>query len=197
MPKNSVLGFPRIGEKRELKFALESYWSQKCDFSEVEKVATELKQRHWNYQKEAGVELISCNDFSYYDLVLDTTVMLGAIPHRFTDISDPTDLYFAMARGDKDHTAMQMTKWFNTNYHYIVPELSSKIDFKLDATKILTEVKEAKEAGIAPKINIIGPITYLAISKNNDSSVDTFVYFDKVLSVYAELLSVLAVNATS
>ena len=191
MPKNSVLGFPRIGEKRELKFALESYWSQKCDFSEVEKVAIELKQRHWNYQKEAGIELISCNDFSYYDLVLDTTVMLGAIAPRFSDISDPTDLYFAMARGDKNHTAMQMTKWFNTNYHYIVPELSSKIDFKLDATKILTEVKEAKEAGITPKVNLIGPITYLAISKSDDSSVDTFVYFDKVLTLYAELLALL------
>lgn len=80
MPKNSVLGFPRVGEQRELKFALESYWNGKSSFSDVEKVAKELKRRHWNYQKEAGIELISCNDFSYYDLMLDTTVMLGAIP---------------------------------------------------------------------------------------------------------------------
>ena len=193
MPKNSVLGFPRIGEKRELKFALESYWSQKSDFKEVEKIATELKTRHWNYQKDTGIELISVNDFSYYDLMLDTTVMLGAIPKRFSDIEDATKLYFAMARGDKEHTAMQMTKWFNTNYHYIVPELSSEITFKLNPSKLLNELEEAKAAGIIPKVNLIGPITYLSLSKD-DKGVDTLEYFDKVLALYAELLKVLADN---
>ncbi len=193
MPKNTALGFPRIGEKRELKFALESYWSGKSDFSEVKKVATELKQRHWNYQKDAGIELISVNDFSYYDLILDTTVMLGAIPKRFNDISDATNLYFAMARGDKEHTAMQMTKWFNTNYHYIVPELSSETDFTLNTIKILAELEEAKAVGITPKVNLIGPITYLSLAKD-DNGADTLEYFDKVLSVYAELLQVLADN---
>jgi 5-methyltetrahydropteroyltriglutamate--homocysteine methyltransferase len=192
MPKNSVSGFPRIGEKRELKFALESYWNQKCDFSEVEKTAQELKRRHWNYQKEAGIELISCNDFSYYDLMLDTTVMLGAIPSRFADIDNETERYFAMARGDEQHTAMQMTKWFNTNYHYIVPELSETTDFKLNTTKIVDELQEARAAGIAPKVNLIGPLTYLALAKSDDKSVDTFVYFDKILPLYEELLRTLS-----
>ncbi|WP_345974403.1 5-methyltetrahydropteroyltriglutamate--homocysteine S-methyltransferase [Sulfurimonas sp. HSL3-7] len=193
MPKNSVLGFPRIGEKRELKFALENYWSQKCDFSDVEKIAKELKQRHWNYQKEAGIELISCNDFSYYDLMLDTTVMLGAIPSRFRDISDPTDLYFAMARGDKEHTAMQMTKWFNTNYHYIVPELNSQMPFTLNTEKVVGELHEAREACISPKVNLIGPLTYLALAKD-DNGTDTLEHFDNLLVLYAELLSTLAQN---
>ena len=194
MPKNSISGFPRIGEKRELKFALESYWNQKCGFQEVENTAQALKRRHWNYQKEAGIELISCNDFSYYDLMLDTTVMLGAIPSRFTDIDNETDLYFAMARGDRQHTAMQMTKWFNTNYHFIVPELSAKSDFKLNAAKILAELAEAKAAGIVPKVNLIGPITYLALAKNEENNADTFVYFDRVIAVYEALLAELAQN---
>ena len=194
MPKNSVLGFPRIGEQRELKFALESYWSGKSNFSDVEKVAKELKRRHWNYQKEAGIELISCNDFSCYDLMLDTTVMLGAIPPRFKDIVDPTDLYFAMARGDNEHTAMQMTKWFNTNYHYIVPELSENTRFRLNAAKPLAELAEAKAAGITPKVNLIGPITYLALAKNKESRADTFTHFDQLLAVYEELLDQLAKN---
>ncbi len=193
MPKNSVLGFPRIGEKRELKFALESYWSQKCDFSDVEKVARELKERHWNYQKEAGIELISCNDFSYYDLMLDTSVMLGAIPSRFSDISDPTDLYFAMARGDKEHTAMQMTKWFNTNYHYIVPELNTEMRFKLNAEKVLRELNEALQAGVTPKVNLIGPLTYLALAKD-DTGADTLEHFDDLLSTYEKLLTTLSEN---
>ncbi len=191
MPKNSVLGFPRIGEQRELKFALERYWSQKSDFSAVENIAAELKQRHWNYQLEAGIELISCNDFSYYDIMLDTTILLGAIPERFKEISDATDRYFAMARGDKTHTAMQMTKWFNTNYHYIVPELNSKTTFKLNPAKLLAEVEEAKATGVkTPKVNLIGPLTYLALSKSDDNS-DTFEHFDALLSCYAQLLETL------
>ncbi|MCJ7764467.1 MAG: 5-methyltetrahydropteroyltriglutamate--homocysteine S-methyltransferase, partial [Thiovulaceae bacterium] len=183
---------PRIGEKRELKFALENYWSKKSDFAEVESVAKRLKNRHWNCQKESGIELISCNDFSYYDLMLDTTVLLGAIPPRFADVSVANELYFSMARGDRAHTAMQMTKWFNTNYHYIVPELSEGMTFQLNASKVLKELEEAKAAGITAKVNLIGPITYLALSKNDDSSVSTFVYFDKVLAIYNELLVKLA-----
>ena len=121
-----VVGFPRIGEKRELKFALEKYWSGKITFDEVEKVATELKLRHWNYQKEAGVDAISVNDFSLYDNMLDTAIMLGAIPERFRGL-EGQELYFSMARGNKDAVAMEMTKWFNTNYHYIVPDLRKMI----------------------------------------------------------------------
>ena len=186
-----VIGFPRIGEKRELKFALENYWSGKSDFSEVEKVATELKQRHWGYQKDAGVDVISVNDFSLYDNMLDTAIMLGAIPARFRDLSDEK-LYFSMARGAKNAVAMEMTKWFNTNYHYIVPELTTNDSFKLNATKIINEYKEAKEFGLEKiKINLIGPITFLALSKRVDRG-DTFELLGKILPIYEELLTELS-----
>ena len=185
-----VVGFPRIGEKRELKFALERYWSGKTDFSEVERVAKELKLRHWNYQKEAGVDLISVNDFSLYDNMLDTAIMLGAIPERFRGL-EGEELYFAMARGNKDAVAMEMTKWFNTNYHYIVPELTTNDSYRLNASKIVNEYKEAKEAGISPKINLIGPITFLALSKRVDRG-DTFELLGKILPIYEELLTELS-----
>ncbi len=181
-----VIGFPRIGEQRELKFALEKFWSGKSDFSEVQKVATTLKQRHWNYQKEAGIDLISINDFSLYDNMLDSAIMLGAIPARFKGLKGQ-ELYFAMARGNKDAVAMEMTKWFNTNYHYIVPELSTNDSYKLDATKIINEYKEAKELGINAKINLIGPITFLALSKRVDRG-DTFELLGRILPIYEELL---------
>ena len=185
-----VIGFPRIGEKRELKFALESYWSGKSDFSEVERVAKELRKRHWLYQKEAGIDLISVNDFSLYDNMLDTAIMLGAIPKRFCDLKDE-ELYFSMARGNDTAVAMEMTKWFNTNYHYIVPELSPQDTYKLNAEKIINEYKEAKELGIKPKVNIIGPITFLALSKRIDRG-DTYELLGKILPIYEELLSEIA-----
>ena len=123
MSKNYAIGFPRIGEQRELKKVLEKYWSGNCSFTEVEDVATQLKQRHWSYQKDAGIDFISSNDFSLYDGMLDMAVTLGSIPSRFKNLDDK-ELYFSMARGNSDAVAMEMTKWFNTNYHYIVPELS-------------------------------------------------------------------------
>jgi 5-methyltetrahydropteroyltriglutamate--homocysteine methyltransferase len=190
MPKNYVIGFPRIGEQRELKFALESYWSGKSAFEAVETTAKTLKRRHWAYQQEAGIDLISCNDFSLYDTMLDTAVMLGAIPHRFRDIEDATQRYFAMARGDETRVAMEMTKWFNTNYHYIVPELGRDDTFALDAKKVLSEYREAKAAGIRPKVNLVGPLTFLFLAKSADES-DRFSHFDAVLSVYAELFETL------
>ena len=151
MSKNYIVGFPRIGEQRELKKALEAFWSGKTAFTEVETVASALKARHWNYQKEAGIDFISSNDFSLYDTMLDTAMMLGAIPKRFRGL-EAEALYFAMARGNENTVAMEMTKWFNTNYHYIVPELSIEDHYTLNATKILNEYKEAKALGIATKI---------------------------------------------
>ncbi len=192
--KNWVIGFPRIGEQRELKKALESYWSGASDFASVEKTAKELKQRHYAYQKEAGIDFVSSNDFSYYDLMLDTALMLGAIPKRFEGLSGEA-LYFAMARGSKDAVAMEMTKWFNTNYHYIVPELSQETSFKLDATKIINEYNEAKANGITPKINIIGPITFLALSKRLDGK-DTFEFLSKITPLYQEFLKQLSMLDT-
>ena len=169
MSKSFITGFPRIGEQRELKFALESFWSGKSDFTSIETVAKELRTRHLKYQKDAKIDYISVGDFSFYDIMLDHIVMFGAIPQRFAGLSGK-ELYFAMARGNKNARAMEMTKWFNTNYHYIVPELSFDSKFNLNSSKILAEFKEAKELGITPKINIIGPITFLALSKTSDES---------------------------
>jgi len=186
MSKNYIIGFPRIGEQRELKKVLESFWAKKVPFDEVQKVASELKKRHWSYQKEAGIEYISSNDFSLYDNMLDTIILLGAIPQRFQDLKDE-ELYFAMARGDKTHTAMEMTKWFNTNYHYIVPELSLQDSFKANAKKIKDEYLEAKELGIKTKINLIGPLTFLGLSKRDDRG-DTYELFGKILPAYEEII---------
>jgi len=186
MNKSYVIGFPRIGEKRELKKVLEKYWANQIDFSEVEYIASQLKKRHWNYQKESKIDFISSNDFSLYDNMLDTTILLGAIPKRFQHLKDEKQ-YFAMARGDKDSTAMEMTKWFNTNYHYIVPEISKETIFKLNSKKVIEEYKEAKELGIKTKINLIGPITYLGLSKSIDNS-DLYLHIKNVVNVYTELL---------
>jgi len=186
MSKNYVIGFPRIGEQRELKKVLEKFWAKETDFSEVENIASRLKARHWNYQKEAGIDFISSNDFSLYDNMLDTAVMLGAVPARFKGLKKE-ELYFSMARGNKDAVAMEMTKWFNTNYHYIVPELSKTDSYRLDATKLINEYKEAKAQGVTTKINLIGPITFLGLSKRVDRG-DTYEFFGKILPLYRELI---------
>ncbi len=190
MQKNWVIGFPRIGEQRELKKALEAYWSGKNDIAELASVANELKRRHWDYQKNAGIGYISSNDFSFYDLMLDMSVTLGVIPKRFASL-EGNDLYFAMARGTKDAYACEMTKWFNTNYHYIVPELESNQKFTINLSKIIDEYNEAKAQGIRTKINIIGPITYLALSKRVDGG-DVFALHGKILEAYKTLLSKIA-----
>jgi len=151
---NYVVGFPRIGEQRELKKVLEEFWAKKCSYDAVKSVASELKKRHWEYQKNAGIEFISSNDFSLYDNMLDTSFLLGVIPKRFRDLKDE-ELYFAMARGNEVATACEMTKWFNTNYHYIVPELCVEDEYKLNASKVIEEYQEAKSLGIKTKINLI------------------------------------------
>ncbi|AYJ77522.1 5-methyltetrahydropteroyltriglutamate--homocysteine S-methyltransferase [Aliarcobacter cryaerophilus] len=186
MSKNYVIGFPRIGEKRELKKVLEDYWAKKVDFSEVKYVAENLRKRHWTYQKEAKIDFIASNDFSLYDNMLDSSILLGVIPKRFQHLKDE-ELYFAMARGNQDCVAMEMTKWFNTNYHYIVPEISKDTKFSLNSKKVIEEYKEALELGINTKINLIGAITYLGLSKSVDNS-DLFAHISNVVKVYKELL---------
>jgi len=186
MIKNTVVGYPRIGEQRELKKALELFWNKEIDFNHLEEKAIELKQRHWNYQKNSGIDLISTNDFSYYDNVLDTSILLGAIPKRFKDLENE-ELYFAMARGNKNAVAMEMTKWFNTNYHYIVPELSIEDEYKLNSSKIRKEYQEAKQLGIKTKINLIGPLTYLSLAKRIDGK-DCIELLNKIKPLYVELL---------
>jgi 5-methyltetrahydropteroyltriglutamate--homocysteine methyltransferase len=186
--KNYILGFPRIGEQRELKKALESFWKGEIKFSELKEVGKTLRERHWQYQKDAGIDCLSVNDFSFYDNMLDAMFVLGAIPRRFRDIKDKTARYFAMARGDETHTAMEMTKWFNTNYHYIVPELSYYDRPRLDPSKIIQEYKEASEFDLPIKINFIGIITFLKLSKRIDVLKDPLELFDKYLSVYVQLI---------
>ena len=186
MSKSYVIGFPRIGEQRELKKVLENYWSKQTSFEEVKELASQLKQRHWNYQKKAGIEYIASNDFSLYDNMLDMAVTLNAIPKRFKNLQEE-ELYFAMARGNKNAVAMEMTKWFNTNYHYIVPELSLEDEYKLNASKIIEEYQEAKAFDFKTKINIIGPLTFLGLSKRVDRG-DVYELHSKILPIYEALL---------
>lgn len=185
--KNYVLGFPRIGEFRELKKALELYWSKKLSFVELEDTAMLLRKKHWQIQKDAGIELISINDFSYYDNMLDMMFTLGCIPHTHDNITNKMQQYFAVARGDETHSALGMTKWLNTNYHYIVPELDEKTQFAIDLSKIEREFKEV--TGIMEpkniKINLIGPFTFLHFAKNTKG---TLFLLDRIVRAYIHLL---------
>ncbi|MDR2363031.1 MAG: 5-methyltetrahydropteroyltriglutamate--homocysteine S-methyltransferase [Spirochaetaceae bacterium] len=186
-----INGFPRIGENRELKKVLENYWAHKAAFDDVEKTAAALRGKHWRLQKDAGIDFISSNDFSLYDGMLDTIVMLNAIPERFVGIADKNERYFAMARGNGKAAAMEMTKWFNTNYHFIVPELRDDMVFQLEPKKIISEYREAKAMGVTTKINLIGPLTFLELSKTKDGN-DSFTYLHKIMPVYKQLLEEIA-----
>ena len=186
MSKNYVIAFPRIGEKRELKIALELYWSGESSYETLKNEASNIRKKHWLEQKDAGIDFISSNDFSFYDNILDTSILLNVIPSRFKDLKDE-ELYFALARGNKNAAACEMTKWFNTNYHYIVHEISKNTNFKLNSKKIIEEYKEAKSIGIKTKINLSGIITYLGLSKSVDNE-DVYLNLNKVLFLYVELL---------
>ncbi|MEW5831531.1 MAG: 5-methyltetrahydropteroyltriglutamate--homocysteine S-methyltransferase [Campylobacterota bacterium] len=192
----SLLGFPRIGENRELKFALENYWKGSISLYELSTLAADLRRRHWLLQRDAGIDTVAINDFSLYDNMLDLMVILGAEPERFGDLSDPLERYFAMARGDATHTALEMTKWFNTNYHYLVPELHERFAFGVvNADKIIGECHEAKALGLNGTIQLIGPMTFLALSKCPEAVRRAL--FDKLLAQYATLLETLgALGAT-
>lgn len=169
------LGFPRIGAQRELKKAVESYWKGATSEKDLLATGKELRARHWKLQKDAGLDHIPSNDFSFYDQVLDMTALLGAVPARYNWKGGNVDLatYFAMARGRQqggvDVTAMTMTKWLDTNYHYLVPELTPNMEFKISSTKIFDEYSEAKALGIQTRPVLVGPITYLLSgSKSED-----------------------------
>ena len=187
------LGFPRIGSHRELKQALESYWSGASGFEALNRAAQSLRARHWFLQQKAGLDHIPSNDFSFYDQMLDTIAMLGAVPPRFGHDGGtvPLDLYFAMARGRKDAPAMEMTKWFDTNYHYIVPELTAEMEFRLSSSKALDEYNEAKFLGISTRPVLIGPVTFLALAKMRDGS-KRWGLLPRLLAVYRAVLSSLA-----
>lgn len=187
------LGFPRIGTHRELKMALESFWKGATSEAELMSKAAELRGRHWQLQRQAGIDHIPSNDFSLYDHVLDTIAMVGAVPERYGFSGGEVDLttYFAMARGrqsgGQDVVAMEMTKWFDTNYHYIVPEFHSGQRFKLSSSKVLKEFEEAKAKGIVTRPVILGPVSFLLLGKVRDES-DRLDLLDSLLPVYEDVL---------
>lgn len=192
-----ILGFPRIGHQRELKFAQESFWKGKIGVEELQKVGAELRLRHWNVQKKAGLSTVATGDFSMYDKMLDTCLMLGAIPSRFAgEPVEALETYFHLARGDKEKNipAMEMTKWFNTNYHYIVPEIEAGFKPKLTHCQLIKETDEAIAAGFAVRPVVIGPITWLALAKGVDG-VDLWSKLSGVVAVYSQLLAQLAPKA--
>lgn len=190
-----ILGYPRIGSNRELKKACEQYWTGKIDVNDLLEVGKTITQNNWKLQQEAGIDLIPCNDFSYYDQVLDMTLTVGAIPERYQEIAfkkSETDLYFAMARGFQkeglDITAMEMTKWFDTNYHYIVPEFQKNQEFTLFSNKIIKEFINAKQAEINAKPVIIGLLTYLLLGKEKEEGFDKLDLAQNLLPVYIQIL---------
>ncbi len=190
------LGYPRIGKNRELKFALESYWKKKSSLKELQRIAEEIQINHWKLQQSAGIDLIPSNDFSFYDHVLDTAVMLGAIPKRFSvlNFENDLDLYFSMARGfqpsDAENIpAMEMTKWFNTNYHYIVPEIGKSTKFKLNAHKPLSAFELGKREDIQTKPVILGPVSFLLLSKSQDEEFQPVKKLQELLPLYEQLFS--------
>lgn len=188
----TILGSPRIGPKRELKRAVEKYWSGRIDRAALESVAATLRRDTWASLVAAGLDSVPVNTFSYYDQVLDTAVLVGALPTRVHGIADDLDRYFAAARGNEDVAPLEMTKWFDTNYHYIVPELRPDTSFSLDPTKVLGELEEARAQGIPARPVIVGPITFLALSKAVDGADAPITQLGELVEVYAELLAVLA-----
>jgi 5-methyltetrahydropteroyltriglutamate--homocysteine methyltransferase len=195
------LGYPRIGSNRELKKASELYWAGKITAEELLAVGKTIRQENWQLQAKSGIDLIPSNDFSFYDQVLDLTLTLGAIPERYDDLArtnSSIDLYFAMARGSQkngqDVVAMEMTKWFDTNYHYIVPEFTKNQKFTLFSEKIINEFKEANDLGIATKPVLIGPISYLLLGKEKEEGFHRIELIDKLLPVYFEIFEKLQVE---
>ena len=207
----ATLGTPRIGPRRELKSALENFWAGKIDEAALVKTAAQLRSDNWKRQKARGITVIPSNDFSFYDQVLDTSVMVGAIPEIYNWKGDAVSLatYFAMARGSQGDAeacehghahhhhghgapAQEMTKWFDTNYHYMVPEFCKDQTFVLSSTKPIDEYKEAKALGYQTRPVLVGPVTFLKLGKSHDASFDNLSLLNKLLPVYAEVLKRLA-----
>ncbi|KQS31345.1 5-methyltetrahydropteroyltriglutamate--homocysteine S-methyltransferase [Dyadobacter sp. Leaf189] len=195
------LGYPRIGSRRELKRASEKFWAGKIDRDELQKVARKIRHENWNTQRAAGIALIPSNDFSLYDQVLDTSLMVGAVPERYHQLIDgksnkELELYYAMARGyqrdNHDIKAMEMTKWFDTNYHYLVPEFTKNQQFRRYSDKVLLEFEDALQKGILTKPVLLGPVTYLLLGKEKEEGFDKIDLIENLLPVYISVLEELA-----
>ncbi len=198
MTISHTLGFPPLGAARELKRATEGYWSGKVPRADLLRTGAELRARHWRLQRDAGIDLPPSNDFSLYDRMLDTCALVGAVPPRYEWKGKEVDLdtYFAMARGaqkgSRDVTAMEMTKWFDTNYHYIVPELARDQSFRLASAKPVVEFSEALALGVRTTPVLIGPLTFLLLAKEKGPGFDRLDLLDRLLPVYGEVLQQLA-----
>ncbi|MFJ5547949.1 5-methyltetrahydropteroyltriglutamate--homocysteine S-methyltransferase [Streptomyces sp. NPDC093225] len=191
---STVYGYPRQGRGRELKTAVEGYWKGRTDAAALHATAAELRRTAWRELAEAGLAELPTGDFSYYDHVLDTTVMVGAIPdrHRAAVEADPLDGYFAMARGTDDAAPLEMTKWFDTNYHYLVPELGPDTVFAANSAKQTAEFAEAFGLGHSPRPVLVGPVTYLLLAKpapGVPADFEPLTLLDRLLPVYAEVLA--------
>ena len=196
--QTNILGYPRIGSNRELKKANEAYWAGKISLEKLQLTARQLRRQNWETLHQAGIDLIPSNDFSYYDQILDMCIMTGAIPARFQALKESLvtpsspELYFAMARGYQkngfDATAMEMTKWFDTNYHYLVPEFDASQQFSLLYNKCLEEFREALAIGIHTKPVLIGPVSFLLLGKIKDDTLQLPALLDKLLPVYIQVL---------
>nr|BAN04645.1 cobalamin-independent methionine synthase [Senna obtusifolia] len=189
-----IVGYPRMGPKRELKFALESFWDGKSSAEDLKKVAADLRASIWKQMSDAGIKYIPCNTFSYYDQVLDATSMLGAVPPRYGWNGGEIgfDTYFSMARGNASVPAMEMTKWFDTNYHFIVPELGPDVKFSYASHKAVDEFKEAKALGVNTVPVLIGPVSYLLLSKpakGVEKSFSLLSLLPKILPIYKEVVA--------
>ncbi|KPI27410.1 5-methyltetrahydropteroyltriglutamate--homocysteine methyltransferase [Actinobacteria bacterium OV320] len=190
----TVYGYPRQGPNRELKKAVEGYWKGRVTAEALRTTAAELRAANWRQLADAGVDEVPTGDFSYYDHVLDTTVMVGAIPGRHRDAvaADPLDGYFAMARGTQDVAPLEMTKWFDTNYHYLVPELGPDTVFAADPAKQIAELGEALALGLGARPVLVGPVTYLLLAKpapGVPADFEPLTLLDRLLPVYAEVLA--------
>ncbi|MFG2797896.1 5-methyltetrahydropteroyltriglutamate--homocysteine S-methyltransferase [Streptomyces pseudovenezuelae] len=190
----TVYGYPRQGANRELKKAIEGYWKGRVTADALKAVATELRRANWQSLARAGINEVPTGDFSYYDHVLDTSVMVGTIPerHRAAVEANPLDGYFAMARGTQDVAPLEMTKWFDTNYHYLVPELGPDTAFTADPVKQVGELKEALALGLTARPVLVGPVTYLLLAKPAPgvaADFDPLTLLDRLLPVYASVLA--------
>ncbi|WP_190813325.1 5-methyltetrahydropteroyltriglutamate--homocysteine S-methyltransferase [Saccharopolyspora pogona] len=189
---STVLGYPRIGPNRELKRALERYWSSRIDEAELRAVARELRVDAWRALRDAGLDSVPGNTFSFYDQVLDTAVTFGAVPPRFAGLGlGPLDTYFAMARGVESAPPLEMTKWFDTNYHYLVPEIGPDTRFSLADRTPVEQYREAAAEGVTTRPVLVGPLTFLLLAKPADGAPESFRPLDQLdglVDAYAELL---------
>ncbi|MFE7719394.1 5-methyltetrahydropteroyltriglutamate--homocysteine S-methyltransferase [Nocardia rhizosphaerihabitans] len=186
----TVLGLPRVGPNRELKRATESYWAGRVDAEHLHTVGRELRRAQFAELQAAGLDSVPVGTFSYYDQMLDTAALLGALPPRVAGIADPLDRYFAAARGTDTVAPLEMTKWFDTNYHYLVPEIDTATTFSLHPEKLLAELAEASELGVPARPVVIGPLTFLKLAKSADGA--ALDRLPELLPLYRDLLARLA-----